>query len=114
MPGDLAALARSGEREAQVDYDNTISNERTYLDVATSLATHARAGRVYVGVGPEQNLAYIALARPSVAFVVDYRRDNFLLHVAYRALFDATATRVAFVCALLGRDCGDATSGGDA
>ncbi len=107
----LAALARDArEPEAQVAYDNTISNERTYLDVAAALAHHAAPGRVYIGVGPEQNFAYIARARPGVAFIVDYRRDNFVLHVAYRALFAIAPTRVAFVCGLLGRSCADAST----
>jgi len=111
MPPDLAALARSGEAEASVVYDDTISNERTYLDVAPTLAKRAVAARVYVGVGPEQNFTYIAIARPSVAFIVDYRRDNFLLHVAYRALFEIADTRLSFLCMLLARPCGGAIAG---
>lgn len=112
---DLAALARDArEPEAQVVSDNTISNERTYLDVAAPLARHAPPDRAYVGVGPEQNFAYIALVRPAVAFIVDYRRDNFVLHVAYRALFELAPTRAAFVCMLLGRPCAGARVDGDA
>src|SRR5262245_38348222 len=45
--------------------DNLISNETAYLDVASELAR--RSGGVYLGVGPEQNFSYIAIARPELA-----------------------------------------------
>jgi hypothetical protein len=54
-------------------------------------------------VGPEQNLTYIALTAPQLAFVVDIRRDNALLHLLYRALFERAGSRAEFVALLLGR-----------
>jgi hypothetical protein len=60
-------------------------------------------GGVYIGVGPEQNFTYIAAMRPSIAFIVDLRRDNLLLHLLYKAFFQAAPDRGAFVQLLFGR-----------
>jgi len=71
--------------------------------VASALERSARPGGVYLGVGPEQNFSYIALTRPELAFIVDIRRDNMLLHLLYRAIFDEATSRSHFVALLLGR-----------
>ena len=95
--------------------DNTISNETSYLQVAPELAARPDGG-VYVGVGPEQNFTYIALTAPEVAFIVDIRRDNALLHLLYRALFERASTRAELVALLLGRPhvaAGDPEASGD-
>src|SRR5262245_60729277 len=68
--------------------DNTISNETSYLQVATALAKHAKHDGAYIGVGPEQNFTYIALTRPKLAFIVDIRRQNMVLHLLYKAIFE--------------------------
>ncbi|HET9932747.1 MAG TPA: hypothetical protein VFQ35_18715 [Polyangiaceae bacterium] len=83
--------------------DNLISNETSYLDVAGALAQHR--GGVYLGVGPEQNFSYIALARPELALIVDLRRDNALLHLLYKAIFSRARDRTEFLCLLVGRSC---------
>jgi len=54
-------------------------------------------------VGPEQNYTYIALSQPEFAVIVDLRRDNALLHLLYKALFELAGSRLEFVCLLLGR-----------
>ena len=60
-------------------------------------------GGAYVGVGPDQNFSYIAQIRPSVAYIIDVRRDNLLLHLLFKALFAAAATRIEYVGLLTGR-----------
>jgi len=83
--------------------DNLISNETSYLQIGDELAKLSDPSSVYVGVGPEQNFSYIALARPSTAFVVDIRRANMLLHLLYRASFEEATSRAHFAALLLGR-----------
>ena len=67
----------------------------------------ARTGALRVectwGVGPEQNLTYIAEIRPHMAFVVDIRRQNMLLHLIYKALFDLSDDRAEFLSRLLSK-----------
>lgn len=83
--------------------DNLISNETSFLQPAEALADRSDPSGVYVGVGPEQNFSYIALSRPSLAFVVDIRRGNMLLHLLYRAAFEEASDRAQFVALLTGR-----------
>jgi hypothetical protein len=90
--------------------DNTISNETSYLQVAGALARHATPGGAYVGVGPEQNFTYIALTRPKVAFLVDIRRQNMVLHLLYKAIFEEAKSRSHFLTLLLGRPYDEATA----
>ncbi len=87
----------------QVEADNVISNETSYLHVADALVRRRAPGRAYIGVGPEQNFSYIGLARPDVAFIVDHRRDNALLHLFHHALFLSARRRTDFLTMLLGR-----------
>src|SRR5436190_11157771 len=49
--------------------DNLLSNELGFPYVMTRLVKTATAGRVYVGVGPEQNFNYIAALKPRMAFI---------------------------------------------
>jgi hypothetical protein len=90
--------------------DNTISNETSYLQVAGSLARNATPGGAYLGVGPEQNFTYIALTRPKVAFIVDIRRQNMVLHLLYKAIFTEAQGRSHFLSLLLGRPYDAATA----
>ncbi len=83
--------------------DNTISNETSYLQVAEPLAKLASPGGVYIGVGPEQSFTYIALTRPRVAFILDIRRQNMVLHLLYKAIFETATSRSHFIALLLGR-----------
>jgi hypothetical protein len=83
--------------------DNFVSNETSYLHVAPALLDPAIAGRAYVGVGPEQNLTYIALARPRIAYIIDIRRENMLQHLVFRALVEESETREAFLSRLTSR-----------
>jgi hypothetical protein len=94
--------------------DNHISNETSYLQVAAPLTRHVEPGGAYIGVGPEQNFTYIALTRPSRAYIVDIRRDNLALQLLYKGLFDAASDRAHFLALLTGRsyDASEPLAGG--
>ena len=83
--------------------DNTVSNETSYLQVAEPLARLASPGGAYIGVGPEQSFTYIALTRPKLAFILDIRRQNMILHLLYKAIFEEATSRAHFIALLLGR-----------
>src|SRR5436190_21051076 len=51
--------------------DNLLSNELNFQYVVPDLLKTSRQGRVYMGVGPEQNFTYIAALKPAMAFIVD-------------------------------------------
>ena len=85
------------------DTDNLISNERSYLHVVPSLRDPGLAGGAYIGVGPDQNFSYISVLRPSIVYLIDVRRDNMLLHLLFKALFDISATRAEYLSHLFGR-----------
>lgn len=83
--------------------DNLVSNETSLLHVAEALRSPALERRAYVGVGPEQNLTYIALMRPEMAYIVDIRRQNMLEHLVLRAAIEPSPTREAFLRRLTSR-----------
>lgn len=96
----IAALSEPG---GYFDTDNLISNERSYLQVLQELQRRDVRGGAYIGVGPDQNFTYIAAIRPAVAFIVDVRRDNLLLHLLFKALFSLSRTRLDYIAQLTGR-----------
>jgi hypothetical protein len=97
-------VGQLSERPGYFDTDNLVSNERSYLHVAPDLlALRSRGRGVYLGVGPDQNFSYIAHLRPSLAILVDIRRDNLLLHLLFKALFAEARTRTAYLAMLTGR-----------
>jgi hypothetical protein len=98
-----AEIERLSEPEGTFDTDNLISNERSYLDVIPALVSSGVSGGAYIGVGPDQNFSYIARIRPSVAYIIDIRRDNLLLHLLFKALFAHAQNRSAYLCLLTGR-----------
>lgn len=101
---DFAKLFRTlSEPDEYFFSDNFVSNETSYLQVAASLAERTVRGRAYIGVGPEQNFTYIALTEPKLAFIVDIRRQNALLHLLYKAVFHEARDRAHFLALLLGR-----------
>jgi hypothetical protein len=83
--------------------DNFVSNEGELQYVIPQLQRTVPAGRAYVGVGPEQNFTYIAALDPGIAFIVDIRRQNLVLHLMYKALMELSEDHVQFVSALLSR-----------
>src|SRR4029453_5769844 len=48
---------------------NLLSNELNFQYVIPSLLQKAKQGRVYMGVGPEQNFTYIVALKPAMAFI---------------------------------------------
>lgn len=80
--------------------DNLVSNEPYFVENVRRLR---RTGGVYVGVGPEQNFSYIARLRPSMAFIIDIRRENRDLHLLYKALFELSDDRAEFVSRLFSK-----------
>jgi hypothetical protein len=104
VPASFAArVAALSEPGGYFDTDNLISNERTYLHVLPALAREGVKGGAYVGVGPDQNFSYIAAIRPELAIIIDIRRDNLLLHLLFKALFQMAETRVDYLALLTGR-----------
>lgn len=100
-------IERLSEDGGDFDTDNLISNERSYLEVVPSLKSRGVTGGAYIGVGPDQNFSYIAQIRPAIAFILDIRRDNLLLHLLFKALFAGASTRVEYLAALTGRPAPD-------
>jgi hypothetical protein len=80
--------------------DNLVSNEVFMQRVIPELTKIVKPGRVYLGVGPEQNFTYMAAVKPAMAFIVDIRRGNLQLHLMYKALFELAADRAEFVSRL--------------
>src|SRR5919204_4005580 len=83
--------------------DNLVSNESTFQRVIPELHERTRRGGVYLGVGPDQNFTYIAAIHPRIAFIVDIRRQNLMLHLMYKAIIEQTDNRVEFVSTLFSR-----------
>jgi hypothetical protein len=101
--GFASRIAELSEPGGYFDTDNLISNEKSYLHVIPALRQGAVTGGAYIGVGPDQNFSYIARVRPAIAFIVDVRRDNLLLHLLFKALFTMAGTRAEYLCLLFGR-----------
>jgi len=91
------------EPDGYFDTDNLISNESSYLHVIPALNQSGLTGGVYIGVGPDQNYSYIARLRPAVAYLLDIRRDNLLLHLLFKTMFAMAPTRVEYLSLLTGR-----------
>ena len=83
--------------------DNLLSNEIWLQHVIPELTKTAKTGRVYLGVGPEQNFTYIAALKPAMVFIVDVRRGNLQLHLMYKALFEMSNDRAEFVSKLFAK-----------
>jgi hypothetical protein len=77
--------------------DNFTSNEPEVARVFTMLRENGVAGGVYLGVGPEQNLTYIAAIRPALAFIVDIRRQAVMQHLLFKAVFELAKDRADFI-----------------
>jgi hypothetical protein len=83
--------------------DNLLSNERGFPDVVPEVARRGSIRSAYVGVGPEQNFSYLAALRPRIAFIIDIRRGNAVLHLLYKALFELSPNRAEFLSRLFSR-----------
>src|SRR6185295_341025 len=77
--------------------------ELLFQHVLTDLVRRTHPGRVYLGVGPEQNYTYIAAVRPAMAIIFDIRRGNLDLQLMYKALFELASDRADFVSMLFAK-----------
>jgi hypothetical protein len=93
----------SSEEDGVFRSDNLLSNETTFQYVIPGVLKTARQGRVYLGVGPEQNFTYMAALKPSMAFIIDIRHGNFDVQLLYKALFELSKDRVDFASKLFSR-----------
>ena len=83
--------------------DNLVSNEMQFQYVIPVLQQTLMPASAYLGVGPDQNFTYIAAIKPRIAFIVDIRRQNMLLHLMYKALIELSPTREEFLSRLFSR-----------
>ncbi len=98
-----ALIEEISESNGDFQSDNFLSNERGYQAVIPELIAKTRPGRVYLGVGPEQNFPYILALKPALAFIIDIRRGNLHEHLLYKALFEMSADRAEFLSRLFSR-----------
>lgn len=83
--------------------DNFTSNEMEVGWIFSRLQEQKIAGGVYLGVGPEQNLSYIAAIRPRMAFLFDIRRQAMLQHQMFKAMFELAPDRADFLSILFAK-----------
>ena len=98
---DLSELV--SEPNGDFQSDNFLSNERGYQVVIPDLIKTAKSGRVYLGVGPEQNYPYILALKPALAIIFDIRRGNLHEQLLYKALFELSSDRADFLSRLFSR-----------
>src|SRR5262245_23653768 len=91
------------EQDGTFRSDNLLSNELNFQFVIPELLASAKQGRVYMGVGPEQNFTYIAALKPAMAIILDIRHGNLDVHLMYKALFEMSKDRADFVSRLFSR-----------
>ncbi len=91
------------ESDGRFRSDNLLSNEVWLQNVIPDLTKRAKTGRVYLGVGPEQNFTYMSALKPAMAFIFDIRRGNLDLQLMYKALFELSDDRAEFVSRLFSR-----------
>jgi hypothetical protein len=83
--------------------DNFTSNEMEVGWIFSKLQETKVNGGVYLGVGPEQNLSYIAAVRPKMAFLFDIRRQALLQHQMFKAIFELAPDRAEFISMLFAK-----------
>jgi len=91
------------EEDGTFRSDNLLSNETGFQFIIPDLLRTAKQGRVYMGVGPEQNFTYIAALKPAMAVIIDIRHGNLDVHLMYKALFELSEDRADFVSRLFSR-----------
>ena len=91
------------ETNGEFQSDNFLSNERGYQVAIPELLKRAKPGRVYLGVGPEQNYPYILALKPQIAIIFDVRRGNLHEQLLYKALFEMSENRADFLSRLFSR-----------
>jgi hypothetical protein len=93
----------SSEEDGFFRSDNLLSNETTFQYVIPELLKNVKPGRIYLGVGPEQNFTYISALKPAMAVIIDIRHGNLDVQLMYKALFELSKNRAEFVSRLFSR-----------
>ena len=93
----------ASEPNGEFQSDNFLSNERGYQVIIPDLLDKAKPGRVYLGVGPEQNYPYIIALKPALAVIFDVRRGNLHEQLLYKSLFELSSDRADFLSRLFSR-----------
>jgi len=93
----------SSEPDGFFRSDNLLSNETSFQYVIPDLVKTVKPGRVYLGVGPEQNFTYISAFRPAMAIILDIRHGNLDVQLLYKAIFELSTDRADFVSRLFSR-----------
>lgn len=83
--------------------DNFTSNEMEIGRLYTMIREQKVSGGVFLGVGPEQNLTYIAAIRPQMAFLFDIRHQALLQHQMFKAIFELSPDRADFISMLFAK-----------
>jgi hypothetical protein len=96
-------IERLSEPGGNFRSDNLVSNEIYMQTIIPELQAFTKSGRVYLGVGPEQNFTYIAALKPRMVFIIDIRRGNLHTQLMYKALFEMSKDRVDFVSKLFSK-----------
>ena len=86
-----------------MNFEYLVSNEIDYARIGRFLNNRNSSRGVYIGVGPDQNFSYIAGIQPAISFIIDYRRENLLLHHLFRALFLISGSREEYLTMLFSR-----------
>ena len=96
-------IAESSEPNGEFQSENLLSNETDFPSVMSTLKSTIPSAGVYLGVGPEQNFNYVAAIRPRMGIIIDIRRQNLLEQFLYKALFELSPDRSAFISRLFSR-----------
>jgi hypothetical protein len=83
--------------------DNFTSNEMEVGWIFGRLQETKVSGGVFLGVGPEQNLSYIAAIRPKLAVLFDIRRQAMTQHQMFKAMFELAPDRADFISILFAK-----------
>ncbi|MBT5875350.1 MAG: hypothetical protein HOH43_18160 [Candidatus Latescibacteria bacterium] len=86
-----------------MNFEYLVSNEIDYARIGHFINNMPSNRGVYIGVGPDQNFSYIAGVQPVISFIVDYRRENLLLHHLFRVLFLLSGSREEYLTMLFSR-----------
>ena len=98
-----ALMTSLSEPDGFFEDENYVSNELGYQRTMARLQQSIPRGGVIIGVGPEQNLHYVAALDPALTFILDIRRQNAIQHLMYKALFELAGDRADFLAMLFSR-----------
>ena len=97
-------IAELSEPEGSFDTDNLISNERVVSARRPGAAERPASQAARISASARIRISRTSRSiRPAIAFIVDIRRDNLLLHLLFKALFAEAPTRIDYLTLLFGR-----------